>query len=116
MFTKKEEFSDWEVGSDYKIIRLIGAGSYGSVVEATHVPTNTRVAIKRMEDIFADNEDCKKMVREIKLLMSMNHGNFITKILDIVEPKDLKNFKNIYIVLEYVDTDLRKVLKSSIKL
>jgi mitogen-activated protein kinase 1/3 len=116
LFNKKDEFTDWEVGEEYKIIRLIGSGSYGSVVEATHIATNTRVAIKRMEDIFADNEDCKKMVREIKLLMCMNQSNYITKILDIIEPKNLANFKNIYVVLEYVDTDLRKVLKSSIKL
>ena len=30
----KESFADWEVGDDYEIIKLIGKGSYGSVVEA----------------------------------------------------------------------------------
>lgn len=69
-----------------------------------------------MEDIFADNEDCKKMVREIKLLMALNSSNFVTKILDIIEPKTLTYFKDVYVVLEYVDADLKKVLKSSLVL
>lgn len=58
-------------------------------MEAIHKPTGTRVAIKRMEDIFADNDDCKKMVREIELLIAMNNSSYVTKILDIIEPKHL---------------------------
>lgn len=34
-----DEFSKWQVGSEYKIVKLLGQGSYGSVVEAIHAPT-----------------------------------------------------------------------------
>ena len=68
---KKDDFSRWLVQPDYEVKREIGSGSYGSVADAIHLPTGTRVAIKRMDDIFADEEDCKKMVREIKLLQNM---------------------------------------------
>lgn len=33
-----------------------------------------------------------------------------------MEPKNLKDFKNIYLVLEPVQSDLKKVLKTSIHL
>lgn len=69
-----------------------------------------------MEDIFADDEDCKKMVREIKLLKSMNGSSYVTKLLDIVEPKNIRDFKDLYIVLDFIDADLKKVLKSSLTL
>ena len=59
---KKEDFSSWLVKPDYKVKKVIGSGSYGSVAEAIHIPTGTKVAIKRMEEIFTDEEDCKKMV------------------------------------------------------
>jgi mitogen-activated protein kinase 1/3 len=36
----KENFEGWDVGPEYSVIKLIGTGSYGSVVEAIHKPTN----------------------------------------------------------------------------
>ncbi len=47
---KKNEFRGWEVGKDYKLIKILGQGSYGSVAEALHVPSKKTVAIKRMDD------------------------------------------------------------------
>ena len=104
------------IGPDYECKRIVGSGSYGSVAEAVHKPTNKKVAIKKMDDIFDDTEDCKKMVREILLLKSMMPTPFVTKILDIIEPTDINNFNDIYVVQEYVDADLKKVIKSSLTL
>src|SRR5947208_1349992 len=93
-FNAKSEFADWEVGEEYEVRKLIGSGSYGCVAEAIHKPTNKKVAIKKMMDIFGDSEDCKKMVREILLLKAMNSSNFVTQLLDIIEPSDIQNFKD----------------------
>ena len=112
----KDDFSKWAVHSDYELKRIIGSGSYGSVAEAIHKPTQKKVAIKKMDDVFDDSEDCKKMVREILLLKEMMPRSFVTKILDIIETEDMNNFKDIYVVQEYVDADLKKVIKSSLTL
>jgi mitogen-activated protein kinase 1/3 len=112
---KQEDFSSWEVGSEYQIKKIIGQGSYGSVAQAIHKATGKVVAIKRMDDIFADNEDCKKMVREILLLKAMK-SHYVTQLLDFIEPQDFNTFRDIYIVMDFIDADLKKVLKSSITL
>ena len=86
------------------------------MVEAIHKVTGKRVAIKRMEDLFGDEEDGKKMVREILLLKSLGDCPYIARLLDIIEPSNLHNFDDIYIVLDYVDADLKKVIKSHLTL
>ena len=52
------------------------------------------------------------MVREVLLLKSLNDSPYVTKLLDIIEPRDLNNLKDVYLVLEYMDADLKKVMKS----
>lgn len=111
----QQKFTDWEVGKDYECQKLLGTGSYGSVAMAIHKPTKTKVAIKRMEGVFEDETDCKRILREIKLLRKMDHP-FVVKLFDIIEPSDLDTFDALYIVLEYAESDLKKVVKSAIHL
>jgi mitogen-activated protein kinase 1/3 len=113
--SKTQKFTDWEVGKDYECSKLLGSGSYGSVAMAIHKPTKTKVAIKRMEGVFEDETDCKRILREIKLLRKMDHP-FVVKLFDIIEPKDYETFDALYIVLEYAESDLKKVVKSAIHL
>ena len=56
------------------------------------------------------------MVREILLLKALNDCPFVTKILDIIEPNSTSNFRDLYFVMEFVETDLKKVIKSQLKL
>lgn len=37
--TEEDGFSEWLVGPDYEVLKIIGQGSYGTVVEAMHKPT-----------------------------------------------------------------------------
>lgn len=104
----QHKFTDWEVGKDYECQKLLGTGSYGSVAMAIHKPTKSKVAIKRMEGVFEDETDCKRILREIKLLRKMDHP-FVVKLFDIIEPSDLSSFDALYIVLEYAESDLKKV-------
>lgn len=80
-----------------------------------HVPSGKTVAIKKMDDVFSDEEDCKKIVREMIIIKNLS-SKYTTKLLDIIEPDDVNTFSDLYIVEEYVDADLKKVLKSSITL
>ena len=57
------------------------------VVEAKQKSTGNKVAIKRMNNLFDDTIDCKRILREITLLRILRHPNLV-KILDIIEPVD----------------------------
>lgn len=81
----KKDFTDWMVGSDYEVIKQIGSGSYGQVVEAKKISTGQKVAIKRMNNLFDDTVDCKRILREITLLRLLKHENLIS-IIEIIAP------------------------------
>jgi len=113
----KKTAESWEVGSDYEVLRQIGTGSYGAVCEAIHKPTGKRVAIKKAHNLFEDKIDCKRILREVQLLRLMKHPNSsVVKLYEILEPADHTKFDCIYMVLEYAQSDLKKLVKSAIHL
>jgi mitogen-activated protein kinase 1/3 len=109
------QFSDWEVGTDYLCEKLLGTGSYGKVALATKKSTNQKVAIKRMENIFDDETDCKRILREISLMRKLKHP-FLVELVEILQPKSPQSFDTLYVVMEYAESDLKKIIKSNINL
>lgn len=87
-----------------------GAGAYGVVFRAVDRMTGKQVAIKKCFDIFLDKEDAEKTYREIAILKKIKHKN-IVKLLDVIKSK---NLKDIYLIFEYVNSDLYKVSKLKI--
>ena len=109
------QFTDWEVGSDYACEKLLGTGSYGKVALATKKSTGQKVAIKRMENIFEDETDCKRILREVTLMRKLKHP-FVVNLIELLYPKDPENFDTLYVVMEYAESDLKKIIKSNINL
>ena len=71
------------------------------------------IAIKKILNLFEDPIDTKRLLREIQLLRNLNNPN-IVKLFDILEPMDRSSFNNLFLVLEYAQSDLKKLLKSNI--
>lgn len=109
------EFASWAVGSDYVCERLLGTGSYGKVVLALKKSTGQKVAIKRMDNIFDDEIDCKRILREVTFLRKLRHP-FVVDLIEILQPEDPLTFSTIYVVMEYAESDLKKIIKSNIHL
>lgn len=108
-------FHDWDVGNNYEILKQLGSGAYGYVVEAIQKSTGKKVAIKKIKELFEDPTDAKRILREITLLRKINQQN-IVKIFDILPPKDNENFKAIYIIMEHSTSDLKKLFQSPVYL
>jgi len=106
---------DWKIPRRYKVIELIGSGSYGSVCEAEDSESREVVAIKRCKRIFKDLIDCKRILREIAILDKLRHNN-VVRIIEICVPVDLRAFDEIYIVMELADSDLKKLCKQDVTL
>ncbi len=106
-----------EIGPEYKVIKKIGTGAYSSVWDAIRVSTGRKVAIKKETDIFEDLVDCKRLLREVKLLRRLQHPN-VVKLIDLfIQPKaSFSDFNTIYLVLEIADASLATILKSKLHL
>jgi serine/threonine protein kinase len=94
---------------EYRLTRVIGRGSYGCVFQALDIKKHRMVAIKKIENIFQTLQDAKRTLLEMKIMKQLNHPNAL-KLLRILTPK-FPFFTDIYLVLEYFNYDLRKVLK-----
>ena len=68
-----------------------------------------------MENIFDDDTDCKRILREITLLRKLRHP-CVVELIEICMPSDPENFNTIYVIMEYAESDLKKILKSTINL
>ena len=108
-----KKFTDWEVGEDYEIEKILGEGSYSQVAQAVHKPTGTKVAIKQMNKVFKVQTHCKRILREIHLLSKLSHPS-VVKIFDLIQPANPKTFNTVYLVLVLGESDLKKLIKSSL--
>jgi mitogen-activated protein kinase 1/3 len=96
--------------SKYEYIKQIGIGAYGIVISCLDTNTGEKVAIKKITNAFEDLIDAKRIYREIKLLKFLKHDNIIN-LIDLPIP-DNKNFEDIYIITDLMETDIHRVIYS----
>ena len=99
--------------SDYDPIERIGAGAYGVVCSAIHKKTQDKVAIKKSPRIFEALAVAKRNYREIKILKHFYKHDNIISIREILKPKEgIKEFKDIYVVFDLMESDLHQIIFS----
>jgi hypothetical protein len=111
------DFTEWAVGDRYQMLRMLGQGSYGQVAQALDLyqgRIDAYVAIKRIQSPFDQQVDAIRLFRELYILRRMRGNECIIQLLDVVQPpsEDLEEFHDLYLVFEYVDTDLYKLIMS----
>ncbi|XP_026279659.1 serine/threonine-protein kinase SIK3 isoform X2 [Frankliniella occidentalis] len=79
----------------YELEKTIGKGNFAVVKLATHVVTKTQVAIKIIDKTRLDEENLKKIFREIQIMTKLRHPNII-RLYQVMETE-----KIIYLVTEY---------------
>ncbi|XP_018649754.1 putative extracellular signal-regulated kinase 1/2 [Schistosoma mansoni] len=93
---------------NYTIERRIGKGAYGIVWKAVNKKTHKKLALKKIFDAFRNQTDAQRTFREISFLQQFsNHPNII-RLLNVIKAE---NDKDIYLVFEYMETDLNNCIK-----
>uniref|UniRef100_A0A0D9XR57 mitogen-activated protein kinase n=1 Tax=Leersia perrieri TaxID=77586 RepID=A0A0D9XR57_9ORYZ len=110
--SRMDFFTEYGEGNRYKIEEVIGKGSYGVVCSALDTHTGEKVAIKKINDIFEHVSDATRILREIKLLRLLRHPD-IVEIKHILLPPSRREFKDIYVVFELMESDLHQVIKAN---
>ena len=98
--------------SNYEDLKVLGKGSFGTVVKVKNKQNGLIYAMKRMKLISTSEEEEKATLNEIRLLYSLNHPNIIS----YKEAFYDKPSKSLNIVIEYAgDGDLSQKVKMNQK-
>lgn len=99
-------FHDDEIDEDilarYRPLVELGKGAYGIVWKAEERQTKALVALKKVLGAFNNDVDAQRTYREVYILQSIKHKN-IVKLLNVHKAK---NEYDLYLVFEYMHTDL----------
>uniref|UniRef100_A0A8C4QNY0 non-specific serine/threonine protein kinase n=1 Tax=Eptatretus burgeri TaxID=7764 RepID=A0A8C4QNY0_EPTBU len=79
----------------YSMDKTIGKGNFAVVKLATHVPTGWKVAIKIIDKRRLDEENLKKIFREVQIMKMLKHPHII-QLYQVMETERM-----IYLVTEY---------------
>ena len=107
----------FEVEKRFEITDCIGCGAYGFVAAAIDTKKITLydeqpsklIAVKKIKRAFEHTTFAIRTLRELKMQRLLQHEN-VLEIDRIMLPRDKKDFQDIYVVSELMDTDLESII------
>jgi len=88
----------------YKVTKVLGGGTYGSVLRAQNKSSGEWVAIKKMKQKYYSWDECVKL-REITSLRKLIHPN-IVKLKEVIREND-----ELHLVFEFMEANLYEYMK-----
>ena len=95
----------------FEIQQKLGKGAYGVVWKAIEKKTGQVVALKKVFEAFQNSTDAQRTFREVMILQEINGHENIVKLLNVIKAE---NKKDLYLVFEFMETDLHAVIKAGI--
>lgn len=95
----------------YEIIDKRGKGAYGVVWKAIQRKSNRVVALKKVFDAFQNQTDAQRTFREVLYLKHLQGHDNIIKLMSVAKSY---NKKDLYLVFEYMESDLHAVIRAGI--
>ena len=92
------------------VLAFVGQ-AYGIVWKAIDKKTREVVALKKVFDAFQNATDAQRTFREIMFLQELNNHENIVKLWNVLKAD---NDRDIYLVFEFMDTDLHAVIRANI--
>eukprot|EP00922_Rhytidocystis_sp_ex-Travisia-forbesii_P014825 GHVS01022175.1.p1 GENE.GHVS01022175.1~~GHVS01022175.1.p1 ORF type:complete len:475 (+),score=51.89 GHVS01022175.1:510-1934(+) len=102
---------DRHVLRKYDLVQKLGKGAYGIVWKATDRRSNETVALKKIFDAFQNQTDAQRTFREIMFLQELNGHENIVRLINVLKAD---NDKDIYLVFDFMETDLHAVIRANI--
>lgn len=102
---------DRHVLRKYKISKKLGKGAYGVVWKAEDKRSGHTVAMKKCFDAFRNATDAQRTFREVFYLQELAGHDNIIRLINILRAS---NNRDLYLVFEYMETDLHAVIRANI--
>jgi mitogen-activated protein kinase 15 len=87
----------------------MGRGNYGTVYKAIDKRDRSRVAIKKINNAFANMIDAQRTLREISILNDLGAHPNVMKLYNV---RLGSNHKDVYLFLEFSEVDLLTLIRS----
>jgi mitogen-activated protein kinase 15 len=91
--------------------KQLGKGAYGIVWKAIDRKTNDKVALKKIFDAFQNATDAQRTFREVVFLQQMDKHENIVQLQSVLKAD---NDRDLYLIFEYMETDLHAVIRANI--
>jgi len=102
---------DTHILEKFEVLQQLGKGAYGIVWKVKFKETGEILALKKIFGAFQNATDAQRTFREIIFLQELSdHDNIIT----LLETIKADNNKDIYLVFEFMETDLHAVINANI--
>merc|ERR1712159_701666 len=111
LLSKMSEDIDKHVLRKYEICQKLGKGAYGIVWKAIDKRSKEVVALKKIFDAFQNATDAQRTFREIMFLQEMTGHDNIIRLGNVLKAD---NDRDIYLVFEYMESDLHAVIRANI--
>jgi len=102
---------DRHVLRKYDVVQKLGKGAYGIVWRAMDKRTKEVVALKKIFDAFQNATDAQRTFREVMFLQEMKGHEHIVTLTNVLKAD---NDRDIYLVFEFMETDLHAAIRASI--
>ncbi|CAK56106.1 unnamed protein product (macronuclear) [Paramecium tetraurelia] len=111
--SKEEDHSEVEdhILRRFDLQEYKGKGAYGIVWKAYDTKTKQIVALKKVFDAFQNSTDAQRTYREVVFLKQLNNHDNIVKLISVIRAD---NNKDLYMVFEYMETDLHRVIRAEL--
>ncbi|GMS83265.1 hypothetical protein PENTCL1PPCAC_5440 [Pristionchus entomophagus] len=98
-------------GTPYVEQNKIGRGAFGVVCKATDNNKGRQVAIKKIPMAFLAASLARRSLREVRILKHIQHENIIS-LIDVFTASSFNAQRDIYIVMNLMETDLHQIIHS----
>ncbi|CAD7936392.1 unnamed protein product [Amoebophrya sp. A120] len=95
----------------YDVVQKLGKGAYGIVWKAIDKKSRDVVALKKCYDAFQNATDAQRTFREIMFLQDLSGHENIVHLINVLKAD---NDRDIYIVTDYMESDLHAVIRANI--
>jgi len=102
---------DKHVIRKYEVLQKLGRGAYGIVWKAIDKKTRKVIALKKIFDAFQNSTDAQRTFREVMFLQELGTHENIIRLLNVHKAE---NDRDIYLVFEFMETDLHAVIRANI--